>query len=164
MKKKTILITFPLLAALIILSVGSFDNAKASTNRPAMMSSFELSAQKWKKRVLLVFAPSRNHAAYQQQMQLLQEYKSDLRDRDLVLVEVLTNGESYVDFQPIDSSSATGLRNRLQVSNQDFCVILVGKDGGVKRRDKVPVEAKAIFAFIDAMPMRQQEMREKGTQ
>ncbi len=35
----------------------------------------------------------------------------------------------------------------------------MGKDGGVKRQDTTPVRATAIFEQIDAMPMRQQEMR-----
>ncbi|NMG19341.1 hypothetical protein DP116_07665 [Brasilonema bromeliae SPC951] len=39
--------------------------------------------------------------------------------------------------------------------------VLVGKDGGVKRRETTPVQAKAIFDEIDAMPMRRQEMRER---
>lgn len=37
-------------------------------------------------------------------------------------------------------------------------VILIGKDGGIKSRfDRV--DLKAIFSDIDAMPMRQNEMR-----
>jgi hypothetical protein len=39
---------------------------------------------------------------------------------------------------------------------------LVGKDGGVKRQDTKPVKATAIFEQIDAMPMRQQEMQQRG--
>jgi hypothetical protein len=39
-------------------------------------------------------------------------------------------------------------------------VILVGKDGTEKRRNAAPVTARSIFDTIDAMPMRQREMRE----
>ena len=39
--------------------------------------------------------------------------------------------------------------------------ILVGKDGGVKLRQNAQVKLNDIFALIDAMPMRQEEMRQK---
>ena len=39
--------------------------------------------------------------------------------------------------------------------------ILVGKDGGVKFRQDRIVELKEIFRVIDAIPMRQQEMKKK---
>ena len=46
----------------------------------------------------------------------------------------------------------------MEFSKENFRVILVGKDGGVKRQDTTPVRATTIFEQIDAMPMRQQEM------
>lgn len=159
---KSALITLPLLAFFILLPASTSTYAQASPNHAAMMPSFKLSSQKWKNRVLLVFAPSSNYPAYQQQMQQLQGHKSAFVDRDLVVVEVLTDGSSYADARQIDPSSAARLRDGLQVSAQDFSVILVGKDGSVKRRQTTPVQAKAIFDQIDAMPMRQQEMQKRG--
>lgn len=90
----------------------------------------------------------------------MQEYKTGFADRDLVLVQVLTQGNSYANEQQIDESSTTKLRDRFNVGKDDFRVFLIGKDGGVKRRDTVPIQATTIFAEIDAMPMRQQEIRE----
>ncbi|MBD2529146.1 DUF4174 domain-containing protein [Nostoc flagelliforme FACHB-838] len=127
----------------------------------AKMSSFNLSSQKWQNRVLLVFAPSVNNHNYQQQMQLFDQHQNGFIDRDLVLVQVLPN-QSYANGQLIDDSSAANLRNRFGVDKENFRVILVGKDGGVKRQDTTPVKATAIFEQIDAMPMRQQEMQERG--
>lgn len=112
--------------------------------------------------MLLVFAPSVDNHTYQQQMQLLQEHNSGFADRDLVLVQVLATDESYANRQPIDESSAAKLRDRFGVDKENFRVILVGKDGGVKRSDATPVQATAIFKEIDAMPMRQQEMQKRG--
>ncbi|MCS4120976.1 hypothetical protein GGP45_001318 [Salinibacter ruber] len=42
-----------------------------------------------------------------------------------------------------------------------FRVVLVGKDGTEKRREAEPVSARSVFDTIDAMPMRQREMREQ---
>jgi len=136
--------------------------SQASTNHVVNTSSFSLSSQKWKNRLLLIFAPSDQNRAYQQQMQLFAQHKQGFATRDLVLVRVLAQGNSYANGQQIDSSSAANLRDRFGVGNSDFRVILVGKDGGTKRSDSEPVKANAIFNEIDAMPMRRQEMREQS--
>jgi len=47
------------------------------------------------------------------------------------------------------------------VAPDAFRVVLVGKDGTEKRRDAEPVAARSLFDTIDAMPMRQREMREQ---
>ncbi|MBW4671995.1 MAG: DUF4174 domain-containing protein [Cyanomargarita calcarea GSE-NOS-MK-12-04C] len=155
------LFIIPLLTSLVFLPVSQAATPQATTNRTVKMSSFNLSSQKWKNRVLLVFAPSSDNSAYQEQMQIFSEEKAAFLDRDLVLVQVLATGESYANGQKIDENSAVELRDRFDVSKNNFRVILVGKDGGAKRQDTVPVKAKAIFNEIDAMPMRQEEMRLK---
>jgi hypothetical protein len=43
-----------------------------------------------------------------------------------------------------------------------FAVVLVGKDGGEKRRSNDVVAVEELFAQIDAMPMRQSERRRAG--
>ncbi|MEH2447799.1 MAG: DUF4174 domain-containing protein [Nostoc sp.] len=160
--KNSVLIALPLLACIVLSPVSKADIAQGSTNHAIKMSSFNLGSQKWKNRLLLVFAPSVDNHTYQQTVQLLQEHNSGFADRDLVLVQVLATDESYANRQPIDESSAAKLRDRFGVDKENFRVILVGKDGGVKRTDATPVQATAIFKEIDAMPMRQQEMQKRG--
>ena len=41
-----------------------------------------------------------------------------------------------------------------------YSLLLVGKDGGEKRRELLPVSVHKIYAQIDGMPMRQREMRD----
>ncbi|MBE9209194.1 DUF4174 domain-containing protein [Nostoc sp. LEGE 06077] len=156
-----VLINLILTASIVLSPVSIADTAQGSTHA-IKMSSFNLSSQKWQNRVLLVFAPSVDHHIYQQQMQLFQQHNSGFTDRDLVLVQVLATDKSYANGQLIDESSAANLRNRFGVDKDNFRVILVGKDGGVKRSDTIPVQATAIFEQIDAMPMRQQEMQQRG--
>lgn len=155
----SVLIALTLTASIVLSPVSIAGTVIGSTNHPFHMSSFNLSSQKWQNRVLLVFAPSVDNLSYQQQMQILQEQKNGFTDRDLVLVQVLATDKSYANGQPIDESSAAKLRDRFGVDQENFQVILVGKDGGVKRQDTTPVQVEAIFEQIDAMPMRQQEMR-----
>lgn len=42
----------------------------------------------------------------------------------------------------------------------DFTVILVGKDSGDKLRDTKPLTLTKLYNTIDAMPMRQSEMKQ----
>lgn len=48
------------------------------------------------------------------------------------------------------------------MGEDDFAVLLVGKDGGVKRRANDPVNLNELFAQIDRLPMRRAEMEERG--
>nr|WP_230967908.1 DUF4174 domain-containing protein [Nostoc sp. WHI] len=157
----SVLIALTLTASIVLSPVSIAGTVQGSTDT-IKMSSFNLSSQKWQNRVLLVFAPSVDNPSYQQQMQLFDQHQNGFKDRDLVLVQVLATNKSYANGQLIDESSAANLRNRFRVDKENFRVILVGKDGGVKRSDTTPVPTTAIFEQIDAMPMRQQEMQERG--
>ncbi|MEH1787279.1 DUF4174 domain-containing protein [Nostoc sp.] len=158
---KSVLIALTLTACTAVSPVSIAGTVPSSTHA-IKMSSFNLSSQKWQNRVLLVFAPSVDNHSYQQQMQLFNQHQNGFTDRDLVLVQVLATDKSYANGQLIDESSAANLRNRFGVDKENFRVILVGKDGGVKRQDTTPVKATAIFEQIDAMPMRQQEIQGRG--
>ena len=88
--------------------------------------------------------------------------KRATEDRDLLVFEVLASGHSLVGTKPLEVEEAMTLRKRFDVSPESFTVILVGKDGGVKLKQKSRVMLKDIFDLIDAMPMRQEEMRQKS--
>jgi hypothetical protein len=129
--------------------------------------AFDLNTYQWKNRLLLVFAPSENSPAYHRQMQLFQGQQAGFKERDLLLVELLTESTSRAYGQTLDdararSQSVREARSRFHVAPQDFQVILVGKDGTAKRRESNPIQPEVIFNEIDAMPMRQREMREQS--
>ncbi len=52
------------------------------------------------------------------------------------------------------------MREELGLGGRETVILLVGKDGGVKERWSEAVAPEKVFALIDAMPMRQREMRE----
>jgi len=137
-------------------NVVGLSNQAVSVGDKKLMKS--LDSYQWKNRLLLIFAPSENSAAYQQQRQLLQGQQAGLNERDLLIFELLAQGTSHVNGQNIDAEEVAKIRNYFKVSAKDFRVVLVGKDGTAKRYDKSPVSPTAIFTTIDAMPMRRQEM------
>lgn len=124
-----------------------------------LATEFNLSDYQWRNRIVLVFAPSEQSPAYQQQLQQWKTHSDGIRDRDLKLIEVLGTGESRADGNLITQSSAERLRKQFGVAPKDFAVILVGKDGTEKQREQSPVAPTMLFRVIDAMPMRKQEMR-----
>ncbi|MBC7972119.1 MAG: DUF4174 domain-containing protein [Verrucomicrobia bacterium] len=110
---------------------------------------------------MLIFAPSKRIPVYQQQVQMWQADRANVNERDLKLVEVLGTGESRVDGKFLSAASVERLRQQFGVPVEEFAVILIGKDGTEKQRSQTPVDVAVLFRTIDAMPMRQQEMRSR---
>lgn len=53
-------------------------------------------------------------------------------------------------------------RLRLGIPAQESQMVLVGRDGQIKRRWPLDADPRDVFLAIDAMPMRQREIRERG--
>ncbi len=154
LKRMTKLI--PFLLTLFTISA----NLSVTSTTPTTPNTLMLNLQsyQWKNRLLLVFAPSENTPEYQQQMQLFSNQTAEFVDRDLLLIELFSNGTSRINGKPINPEDVTSIKQQFNIGDE-FSVILVGKDGTAKRREMTPVEPTAIFQQIDAMPMRQREMR-----
>ena len=103
----------------------------------------DLSDYKGEYRPLLVFAPDAEDPDFKDQLAELREASTGLMERDII-VHMDTEPETYGK-----------LRTALAVDS--FEVVLVGKDGSVKLRQKTPVAARLLFDRIDEMPMRQRE-------
>ncbi|GAB2768880.1 hypothetical protein HNQ93_000231 [Hymenobacter luteus] len=106
---------------------------------------------KWQKRVLLLCAPTPNDSELRQQKQLLGPVKADLNSRDLLVREVI--------WSQLPAADQRYLSRELGVGSSTFQVVLIGKDGGVKRRETQALPPAQLFSTIDAMPMRRQEMK-----
>ena len=145
-----------LLAMLMVagLSIGGSRNASAV--------SFDLSQFQWKNRLLLLFAPIRNHPAFDALHQALITQQAEVADRDLVVFEILESGTSTMDKADLDPQAARFLREKFKVRQGDFSVILIGKDGGIKLNRQNQTRIEDIFGLIDSMPMRREEMRQKA--
>ncbi|MBC7923794.1 MAG: DUF4174 domain-containing protein [Ferruginibacter sp.] len=124
----------------------------AAAQKPGKMTLSEtLKASRWEERVLLLCASTSRQADFVKQKELLLKEENSLRERDTRTIDVL-----YDRLSPADQSF---LRDELGISAADFTVVLIGKDGGVKLRQPTPLTTQLLFSTIDAMPMRQREMR-----
>jgi hypothetical protein len=112
-----------------------------------------LRASHWQRRVLLIGAPTADQADFQRQKTLLAASESGLAERDFRVVEVV-----YSQLSATDRQCWT---QQLDQPLAGFRVILIGKDGGVKRTETQPLAPASLFGTVDKMPMRRQEMRGK---
>jgi hypothetical protein len=117
-----------------------------------------MSGYRWKQRPVVVIAGPGGEAALVEQRRIFSTNISGLRERDVVIIWVAGNTVS-ADLGPGPSLSAEQLRQRFGAPDNGFHVILVGKDGGTKLSRPTPIPANVLFSAIDAMPMRQDEMR-----
>lgn len=113
-------------------------------------------------RLLIVFAPDAENAAFREQIADIEAHSRDFAERDLVLFTVLEKGISKAGTKSLSSAEKEFLRERFGVIPGQFRVLLIGKDGGAKRTDMHPVSMQTLNGVIDAMPMRRDEMRKRG--
>jgi hypothetical protein len=115
----------------------------AATSTPTSIAQM-----RWKRRVLVISAPSSGDRQLATQRTDLDRWRSQAADRDLSTVEIV--GENVTGA--LDSAAA--VRSRYCLPKDAFEVVLIGKDGGVADRSHTPITGDQLQAAIDAMPMR----------
>ncbi len=117
----------------------------------SLISAATLDDFKWKKRILVV---TRSNAGLEK---ILKADQPGLGERDLEVF--VLEGKPEVGKSP-EPALAKELRTRLKVNDEIAEVLLLGKDGRTTLRWKVADFTTAkLFAAIDSMPMRKQEMK-----
>ena len=116
-----------------------------------------LAGYRWKNRLLLVFAPDADSALCRRQQEMLLVVEHGLNERNIVVIFVIEDALS-TKGKPTPNVSAVDLRDAYDALPHEFRVVLIGKDSGVKLRQEEPISMADLFALIDSMPMRKQEM------
>jgi hypothetical protein len=129
---------------------------------PRETLSMDLTQFQWKNRLLLIFAQDGNHPLFQDLQSQILAQKAEVDDRDLIVFEVPAQGPARMNTNTLDRKEADSIRNHFAIPSDEYSLILVGKDGGIKLKRKDQVDLKEVFELIDSMPMRQNEMRQKS--
>lgn len=115
-------------------------------------------------RPLIVFSPSASDPRLIQQQSTLDAAADDMMDRFVLLLPIPQRSAGY--NPPLDTPYAllgqkelAAIRERFQVPENQFMVLLLGEDGGIKLRSTTPVSINRLNILIDAMPDRKVEMR-----
>jgi hypothetical protein len=137
-----------LLLAILLLPAGL---VAAQKSPPSASMAQTLRAYRSKKRLLLVGAPTANAPGLLQQKKLLASAGPQLKERDFLVLQLI-----YDQLLPADRQYWT---QELKQPLTGFAVVLIGKDGGVKRTSTQPLAPADLFGIVDKMPMRKQEAK-----
>ncbi len=114
---------------------------------PIDASATTLEEHLWVKRPLVVFADTPNDPAFQRQMQRILAGIDELARRDVVVIT------------DTDPAARTAVRQKLRP--RGFSLVVMDKDGEVKRRNPAPWDVREITNAIDRFPLRRQELQER---
>ena len=122
------------------------------------MSAQSLTDHIWENRLVIVFDQSASQSQLMSQQRLLDACADGLSERKIVTYYV-TKQSAYAKYGDRLEEVDLDLFERVVSVSEEFETILVGLDGGIKRRYDQPVACNDVFALIDSMPMRQAEIR-----
>ncbi|MCA0132581.1 DUF4174 domain-containing protein [Winogradskyella alexanderae] len=114
---------------------------------------------KWKNRIVLIISTDENSEDLIEQNKLLETDKEGLKERRLLLINVLPTKYKLHAHKWESGSKLYDLYNAKKAS---FKIILIGLDGGVKLEQMTPLKKQGLFDIIDTMPMRRAELRDKN--
>lgn len=116
----------------------------------------------WKERIVLVFSQDEENIETKAQLSLFGLDESGMKERHLVVYQIYDNTGKNPQKTALNTKEIAALRQHYQPRLDGFTVILIGKDGGEKLRKNSILALQDLFDTIDAMPMRQSEMKRKN--
>ncbi len=137
---------------------GPFELQLASVQAYAGSAPFSLDTYRWRKRILVMSAPSEEDERLQDQLEAIAASAAEFNDRDMLLITLLDTGDSRAGEEALTAAEADALRRHLRLAPGSFTVSLIGKDGTIKLTSEEPVPIAEIYALIDTMPMRRREL------
>jgi len=120
-----------------------------------------LEKYQWKNRIVLVFSPSEKDKNYEMQQTTFLKDNLGIEEREIVIFSVFEGSAKNSDKQLLSKNDCLYLRDKFHIKKDEFCIVLIGKDGGEKYRKSTILPSAELFAVIDAMPMRRAEMNVK---
>ncbi|WP_375581249.1 DUF4174 domain-containing protein [Marivirga tractuosa] len=117
----------------------------------------------WKNRLLIIYADDQKSSQLEEQLAKISINKEGYKEREL---KVILLKKEKVDIWNLNENHQLDFHQIIKElkieENQPYENLLIGKDGGVKLRSNSPFSNEKLFNTIDAMPMRQREMKDKN--
>ncbi|WP_046757585.1 DUF4174 domain-containing protein [Kordia jejudonensis] len=126
----------------------------------------DLENHRWEDRILIIKTTSIASKTYQAQRKQFEASQEALKERKFVVYTIIGEDFELINYQNRKlntSGKITGKLAKILHNNEDFEVILIGLDGGIKLRQTKILTKEELFRIIDSMPMRRSEMRKKKT-
>ena len=140
---------------LILTGCASFVNLNAQN----------LEKHTWKNRILVVKTSDSASEIYQEQIKEFKNATDELKVRKFVLYKITGDHFEMIDFTNPELSESGKIAGKsigkTLNDKENFEVILIGLDGGIKLRQTDILRKDALFNIVDAMPMRRNELSRK---
>ena len=128
---------------------------------PLAAAESKLEEHLWRHRLLIVAAPDAIDPETVKQLRVLSDRTAAIEDRDVKVYQLYLRGGNSYQALPLNRQVSDAIRDELDIGADTKALILIGKDGGVKRRAPLNSDLIDFFVQIDEMPMRQLEIKEK---
>lgn len=122
------------------------------------ISAQDLTQYEWKNRLILILTTDVESETYKKQIETFRNEQEGFKERKLLVYQV-TPYKYKTGFSGQDWEKTTTLYEAFKKSDSGFEILLLGLDGGVKLRQSNLLTLQKLYSKIDAMPMRQQEIR-----
>ena len=104
---------------------------------------------------------------YQQQLKEFRNSDEDLIDRKIILYKVTGADFELIDYENSELNNSGKISGQLSETvlnkKENFEVILVGLDGGLKLQQTEILTKEDLFGIIDVMPMRRDALNRNET-
>jgi uncharacterized protein DUF4174 len=127
------------------------------------ISGQSLDEHLWKDRVLLIFSSDFQSEKGRNQFTILNKDEEGLKDRKVVVYQITPEKMKKGAVLSDDSDFIEKMYQRFSISKDTFMVVLIGLDGGEKLKQSALLTKEELFAIIDGMPMRRNELRRKNS-
>lgn len=118
-----------------------------------------LEQHQWVNRVLLIFSDDKKDERLIKQIEVFSEEKQGLAERKLLIYRFSEN-QFTPEFNKVWFSSTLKTK-KYKRKSENFKVVLIGLDGGIKLEQTSLLSTEKLFAVIDGMPMRRREIKTK---
>ena len=118
----------------------------------------DLTKHEWKNRLVLILTTDVENDVYKEQIETFQNETEGFKERKLVVYHVAP-GKFKTGISKQDWQKTATLFDAFKKTDSNFEILLLGFDGSVKLRQTQLLTVQKLYSKIDAMPMRQQEIR-----
>jgi hypothetical protein len=118
----------------------------------SQLAQSTLDAYRGRQWLLLLFASDEADAAYREQQKLLEGETEALDDRNLVIGRFFADGESDFAGTQTPTELPGELRTLFGIAEDEFAVLLLGKDGLLKLHHRQVTPPTEFFRVIDQTP------------
>jgi len=118
----------------------------------------QISDYQWKNRLVVLLTDSQDSQLYQLQLKDLKTDLQGLKERKILVITLTPNYQITGIDNEIEQKAVLNFK-KLKKETNGFEVILVGLDGYIKLQQSKLLTHQELFAQIDRMPMRRNEIK-----